>query len=342
MKKKILLVLILAITCLTIVIVINVMTYQKERIIQTSVFGNHETHGFLNKEELNEFVDNHIKNYHTNLKNVSHTEFETIINDQQNNYEIDFNDINSVILNVNETVIVSEERVLEDVVNTVEITNNYQNSTLLNSNETIVNSVKKNLEIDSQNFISEPDSLTAVINKNRLLKKEYVPNNLVNITVSSTKSGENNLIRSDVLPNLEKMFADAKSQNIHLIITSAYRSYYTQQTLFNNYVENYGREEAMKFSAPPGASEHQSGLVVDIGEINGPYDNFSIEFANSDSGKWLANNAYKYGFILRYPEGKESITTYQFEPWHYRYVGTEQAKDIFESGLTLEEFYNLY
>ena len=107
-----------------------------------------------------------------------------------------------------------------------------------------------------------------------------------------------------------------------------------QKNLYNNYVKRDGAQNADRYSARPGYSEHQTGLAFDINYADS-------RFEGTDQAIWLAENAYKYGFILRYPEGKEHITGYMYEPWHYRYIGVENAAKIFASGLTLEEYYGL-
>ncbi|QHJ70634.1 D-alanyl-D-alanine carboxypeptidase family protein [Planococcus halotolerans] len=136
------------------------------------------------------------------------------------------------------------------------------------------------------------------------------------------------------------MVSAAKSNGVYLSVISSYRSYSYQSTLYNNYVKRDGQAAADRYSARPGHSEHQTGLAFDFGGTN---QNHWLEssFADTSEGKWLAANAHKYGFILRYPKGKESITGYMFEPWHFRYVGSGEAPKIKESGKTLEEYLNV-
>ncbi len=130
------------------------------------------------------------------------------------------------------------------------------------------------------------------------------------------------------------MVAAAKEDGITLRIISGYRSYRTQQTLYNNYVARNGQAEADTYSARPGHSEHQTGLAFDINEI-------SYAFGESAAGRWVAEHAAEYGFIIRYPKEKQEITGYVYEPWHLRYLGTELATDVYESGLCLEEYFNI-
>ncbi|PWI24962.1 D-alanyl-D-alanine carboxypeptidase [Kurthia sibirica] len=119
---------------------------------------------------------------------------------------------------------------------------------------------------------------------------------------------------------------------------STYRSFERQETLYNNYVARDGAEKADRYSARPGFSEHQTGLAFDIGEIGNAGDYADDRFGDTAAGKWLAKNAADFGFIMRYPEGKEKITGYQFESWHFRYVGQSIAQEIYKNNSTLEEY----
>lgn len=130
---------------------------------------------------------------------------------------------------------------------------------------------------------------------------------------------------------LNVMFAAAKEEGLSLWVCSGYRSYIDQKIIYNGYVVRDGKEAADRYSARPGHSEHQTGLAFDI-------NNTYSSFADTVEGKWLAENCYKYGFIIRYPKDKEHITGYMYEPWHIRYLGNEKAKEVYDSGLCLEEF----
>ena len=130
---------------------------------------------------------------------------------------------------------------------------------------------------------------------------------------------------------LKRLQNDASNVGYGLPLLSGFRSYNDQKYLFNSYVAKDGEAVASTYSARPGQSEHQTGLAFDIGKI-------SDSFGDTDSGKWLANNAHKYGFIIRYLKGKESITGYKYEPWHVRYVGENAATEIYNMGVTLEEY----
>lgn len=129
----------------------------------------------------------------------------------------------------------------------------------------------------------------------------------------------------------DQMKKAALKDNISLTIVSGYRSYNTQAAIYNKNVEAHGAKIANRFSAKAGQSEHQTGLAFDVNKAN-------RSFVGTKEALWLQKNCYKYGFIIRYPKGKESITGYVYEPWHIRYVGEKAAKEIYESGLCLEEY----
>lgn len=143
----------------------------------------------------------------------------------------------------------------------------------------------------------------------------------------------------DARKSFNNMKDDAEKEGLTLRAFSTYRDYDRQDFLYNRYTENDGKEEADTFSARPGFSEHQTGLAFDIGGPNSK-DDASMSFEKTNEFKWLINNSFKYGFILRYPKGKEDITGFMYEPWHYRYVGQENAIEISNSGLTLDEYLN--
>jgi D-alanyl-D-alanine carboxypeptidase len=130
---------------------------------------------------------------------------------------------------------------------------------------------------------------------------------------------------------LQELFAAAKLDGINLFVKSGFRSYSTQKTLYNKYVKRDGAAAADRYSARPGHSEHQTGLAFDINKADS-------SFEGSAEAVWLAENCYKYGFIIRYPKGKEAITGYIYEPWHIRYLGVETATAVYNSGLCLEEY----
>lgn len=194
-------------------------------------------------------------------------------------------------------------------------------------------------EFDKSKYsVNDPASIWVIANKGRKLPSSYVPSPLVTPDVAVRDSGSR--MREDAARALEKMFADAKQENLPLRITSGYRSYSYQVSVYNYYVATQGQLETDRTSARPGHSEHQTGLAVDISPSSRKCE-LDQCFAATPEGKWVAANAHKYGFIIRYPEDKESLTGYTFEPWHIRYVGLELAEKIYESNQTLEQFFGL-
>lgn len=212
----------------------------------------------------------------------------------------------------------------------------YGNSHDVNSKKiiSIVNS-KADLEFYSESYDSNlNDNNLILVNKFYHLKEDYVPNDLVTLSGQYNK-GANNKMRKDAALAFMEMVDAAKLDNIILYNMSAYRDYNYQVNLYNKYIQRDGKEAADKYSARPGYSEHQSGLCSDL-------NNISDSFDGTDEAIWLKNNAYKYGFILRFPKDKEDITGYKYEPWHYRYVGKDAAKIIYDDDITLEEYYAYY
>lgn len=195
------------------------------------------------------------------------------------------------------------------------------------------------LTIDEKGIISNPSSYDAVINKVRSLSSNYVPSDLVTVSVPTClPNPEIRQMRRIASEALSEMFEDALIDDIELVARSGYRSYATQASLYNGYVSKYGQEYADKYSARPGTSEHQTGLAMDITaeSVNLQLDD---NFGKTKEGLWLADNAHRFGFIIRYPEGMENITGYFYEPWHVRYLGVKLATNVFNSGLTLEEYF---
>lgn len=194
---------------------------------------------------------------------------------------------------------------------------------------------------DAEQTAAEPDSITVMVNKQYKLPDHYKPTDLVypNVPFTFTEKIEKRMMRSAAAKALEKMFAGAKSDGIYLAGVSAYRSEATQTTLFNRYVAKDGEAKARTYSAVPGHSEHQTGLSIDVSGSTGKCAAESC-FGGTKEAKWLAKHASEYGFIIRYPEGKEAITGYMYEPWHVRYVGKDIATSIAKSNSTLEEYFD--
>lgn len=172
---------------------------------------------------------------------------------------------------------------------------------------------------DSEHEIIEENGLTyidgiLIANKTYSLPADYDP-------------GAN----EEALAAFDEMAKDAAAEGLNIYISSGYRSYYDQERIYNNYVEADGQELADTYSSRPGHSDHQTGLAFDLNSIDD-------SFGYTPESDWVAANAHRYGFIIRFPEGKEEYTGYQYEPWHIRYLGVEKATEVYESGLSLEEF----
>lgn len=181
--------------------------------------------------------------------------------------------------------------------------------------------------------------LWKIANKSRAFANpRYQPSNLrlVSVPTLPGRGQDERSLRAVLMPDLEKLVAAARAAGVTLRVGSGYRSYATQASLFASYVRRHGEAAASRFSSRPGHSEHQSGLAADFA---GTDQTCWVDdcFERTAAGKWLAAHAHEYGFILRYPKGKEPITGYQYEPWHFRYVGRELASALHQSGLTMEE-----
>ena len=210
---------------------------------------------------------------------------------------------------------------------------NYQNKTNLNEKDTIL---YVNIGLDNDFYTNAKESPKqntnyVLVNKYNYLLEKYIPNNLIKLD----EYAKNNLyLNQEAYNAFKKMALDAKINGLSIRIISAYRDYNYQNNLYNNYLKN-DPQNADKYSAKPGHSEHQTGLAIDIDNMSNIYD----KFENTKEFLWVKDNCYKYGFILRYPKDKEHITGYIYEPWHYRYVGIEISSYIYENDLTYEEYY---
>ena len=163
----------------------------------------------------------------------------------------------------------------------------------------------------------------------------YVENILIaNKTYSLPESYNPGALLSECQKAFSEMQSAAAKEGLNIWNASGFRSYELQKSLYNRYSDRDGKEAADRYSARPGHSEHQSGLAIDLNEITNA-------FKNTKEGRWVAENCHKYGFILRYPEGKEAQTGYMYEPWHIRYVGVNMATKIYNSGLCLEEYFGI-
>lgn len=192
----------------------------------------------------------------------------------------------------------------------------------------------------SQDMLSDPLDVLRLVNKANLLDAEYPPKGaemyaLSEVSVRKVTSSEQTL-RPVANDALARMFAEADAEDVKLYVKSAYRSYRTQEILHYNRLKEKGRDDGVVQAA--GASDHQTGLGVDVVSWAWREKKLTTAFADTKEGQWLAENCARFGFVVRYLEGKEDITGIMFEPWHLRYVGVEVATYMTMMGLTLEEF----
>ena len=272
-------------------------------------------------DNINRYINYQLK-YNTNISNTI-----WLVNNNYDEKDETYN--NSIISLVNEKYFIKDylERYL-----------NYYNNNQDKSINEIITNVNSNLDYEYYTNIQSTDlskGYLLIVNKYYKLDSSYTPDNLVKV---ESKYGQGYL-EKETYEHFVLMANDAKKEGLTLLSASPYRSYATQKYLYNDYVKRNGQEEADTYSARPGHSEHQTGLAVDIkSDLSGEL----MRFETTKEAKWLSENAYKYGFILRYPKGKEHITGYIYESWHYRYVGVEVAEKIKDEDITYEEYYAYY
>ena len=343
-------------------IIISILLINKNNIINTYLS---KKTGY-NKEIIEVFQENNIIN---DIKNESYSKtLEKIINTEHYNHkylkeyfninyieETNFleniknlldkgynsEDINNIYIKLNQNSIntIIENEYIKDITNIISIKyfkeNNleryikyYQNKEL--DIETILTYV--NIGLDNEYYtnvanIENQDDILVLVNKYYKLSSNYIPKDLEKVNNSTAT------LKKEAKIAFDEMSKAAKQENIYIYGGSGYRSYSHQQTLYNNYVNRDGKKAADTYSARAGHSEHQTGLAMDVMNARWDYiDKTDKEYT------WLINNSYKYGFILRYLEGKEEITGYMYEPWHYRYVGIDIATEITKQGITYEEY----
>ncbi len=194
-----------------------------------------------------------------------------------------------------------------------------------------------NMNLDKKFYENKKEAINqntelVLVNKYNYLKEDFIPENLQSIN-SNYALGNMKLV-SYAKEAFEKLSHAAKQEKLNIIAMSTYRSYNYQVNLYNRYVENDGKEAADTYSGRPGHSEHQTGLAVDVYNIKETYTNFE----NTKEFTWMQEHAHEYGFILRFPKDKVNETGYQYESWHYRYVGKEIAKYIKDNKISFEEY----
>lgn len=207
---------------------------------------------------------------------------------------------------------------------------------------------------------TKDDKYLVLVNKKNTVESDYAPEKVAKVNTKYTFGGKTVELEENVARAAEAMVAEMRAEGIaDVFVTSGYRTYAYQQTLFNKYIaeekaahpewnDEQVKEKVLSYSAAPGTSEHQTGLCMDLmttqmenlwnygGETpNNPYDK---GFTETEAFEWLKDNAHKFGFILRFPEDKTDVTGYAYESWHYRFVGVDAATDIYNDGITLEEY----
>lgn len=197
-------------------------------------------------------------------------------------------------------------------------------------------SAKKESRVESQ--ISEnsvaPKQTSTASKSPTVTQPTYINGIMIVNKTYPLPADYNNGVDSTASAALDTMFSAAGKEGINLFVVSGFRSYDLQKSLYDSYVEADGKAAADRYSARPGHSEHQSGLAFDLNSVED-------DFAYTAEGKWLAANCWKYGFIIRYPQNKESVTGYMYEPWHVRYVGKTVSEKMNSTGQCLEEYLNV-
>ena len=178
---------------------------------------------------------------------------------------------------------------------------------------------------------------TMLVNKYNALSKDYEVEDLK--TISKTYSyGDNKKLNKEAYDAFISLADDAKKEGYTILIVSSYRTYQDQEDVWKDYKASFGTKKADAYAARAGSSEHETGLAIDVADYNDKNDKFEA----TERFKWMQTNAHKYGYILRYPKGKENITGYSYEAWHYRYVGIDTATKVYNEGITYDEYYEYY
>lgn len=199
------------------------------------------------------------------------------------------------------------------------------------------------IDDEGNRVVADPNDILVLVNNERNLPADYEPDDLIipDVPFPFKEHKPQMYMRREAAEALEELFAEAELAGIELYALSGYRPYKIQKCIFEMEVRQKGEELANTTVAYPGQSEHQTGLAMDITRKSAPYL-LDYSFGQTPEGIWLYKNCHKYGFIVRYPEGKEDITGYSYEPWHIRYVGRDVAHYLYENNLALEEFFTDY
>ena len=181
----------------------------------------------------------------------------------------------------------------------------------------------------------ESKGIAMLVNKYHALSKDYEVADIVN--VSNTYGYDGQKLNQEAYKAFKSLADDAKEAGYTIVILSSYRTFEYQDKLWQERKSSSGIEKADAYAARAGSSEHETGFAIDVADYYHP-----INFGDQEAYQWMLNNSYKYGYILRYPEGKENITGYDYEAWHYRYVGIDLATKVYNEGITFDEYYEFY
>lgn len=288
----------------------------------------------LSKKEVIEYIDKFYDKYYKNLIKLNYTYNQIIslmkyasIDDFQmlidNNYS--YSNIQPY-LNINGIT-------FKDINKYISLNKNPIEAVLMTTYP-FINS--KN-QVTKEYQILQPEKIEVLIKKGFRLSKDYEPKELVTPNIPIAPDCNNKKLRKDAAEALEDMYQDALKKGYHLVLNSGYRSYESQLEIYEEYFRKYDKTTASKLVSKPGSSEHQLGLGVDL-TSQSVIDKNRMVFGDSDEYRWVVKNAYKYGFILRYPKERCSFTGIANEPWHFRYVGKKIAKIIYDNDWILEDY----
>lgn len=280
------------------------------------------------------------KTYEYKLLEHGYNESETKIILQKFKEEKDLNYFLNNKVNSNFVSLTEEKYYLDkNFYKYIEYMNNFRKLDL----STVIRNINIHLDNDFYKSDLKTDiakDTSMLVNKHYILDNTYNPDDLVSVPQDYAWGEQNSKkVRKVAYDAFLNMWNAAKVDGYYLMINSAYRTYEEQEQVYNNYKKLRGQKYADSIAARPGSSEHQTGLALDIFS---KYNNNQNLFKDSEEAKWLAENSYKYGFILRYPEDKVSITGYNYEAWHFRYVGIDIATYIHNNSITFEEYYAYY
>lgn len=290
-----------------------------------------------------EYLEEYYKIEYYDIENFE-TTINTFLNKKYNSSEINYiikelnTDLN-ILLNMDHINILQFKKVPNFDINKIERYLDYQEKNNYDL-KTVVTYVNIGLDLPGYSHFTSytneeaTNDITILVNKYHKLPDDYEPDDLIDL---SYKSGNYTYkLRKEAALAFEKLSSAALIENVIFYPYSAYRSYETQNILYTRYKERDGEEAADTYSARPGHSEHQLGLAVDV------RSNTLTSNLTASDYEWMLKNSYKYGFIIRYPKGKQHITQFIEEPWHLRYLGVDLATNVYESGLTYDEYYDLY